>query len=101
MADKPARGTPDGKTKWRPRTLLVRGGLKRSQFGETSEAIFTTSGYVYDDAEEAELAFKGEKQRYIYSRFSNPTVSMFEERMAALEGTQVCRATASGMSAVF
>lgn len=92
--------TPD-KPAYRPRTLLVRGGLKRSQFQETSEAIFTTSGYVYDNAEEAEASFKGEKSRYIYSRFSNPTVSMFEERLAALECAEVCRATASGMSAVF
>ena len=97
MANTPERGTPA----LRPRTLLVRGGLKRSQFQETSEAIFATSGYVYDNAEEAEASFKGEKQRYIYSRFSNPTVSMFEERLAALEGAEVCRATASGMSAVF
>jgi O-succinylhomoserine sulfhydrylase len=93
--------TPRETSKLRPRTLLVRGGLKRSQFQETSEAIFATSGYVYDNAEEAELAFKGEKSRYIYSRFSNPTVGMFEERLAALEGAPVCRATASGMSAVF
>src|SRR5690349_4889890 len=97
MANTPERDKPA----YRPRTLLVRGGLKRSQFQETSEAIFATSGYVYDNAEEAEASFKGEKQRYIYSRFSNPTVSMFEERMAALEGAEVCRATASGMSAVF
>ncbi len=97
MANTPERDKPA----YRPRTLLVRGGLKRSQFQETSEAIFTTSGYVYDSAEEAESSFKGEKSRYIYSRFSNPTVSMFEERMAALEGAEVCRATASGMSAVF
>lgn len=97
MANTPERGKPA----YRPRTLLVRGGLKRSQFQETSEAIFATSGYVYDNAEEAEASFKGEKSRYIYSRFSNPTVSMFEERMAALEGAEVCRATASGMSAVF
>ena len=98
MANDPANEQP---TTWRPRTLLVRGGLKRSQFQETSEAIFATSGYVYDSAEESEAAFKGEKSRYIYSRFSNPTVSMFEERLAALEGAPVCRATASGMSAVF
>ena len=97
MANTPERD----KATFRPRTLLVRGGLKRSQFRETSEAIFTTSGYVYDSAEEAESSFKGEKSRYIYSRFSNPTVSMFEERLAALEGAEVCRATASGMGAVF
>ena len=97
MADTPEHGNP----KWRSRTLMVRGGLKRSQFQETSEAIFATSGYVYTSAEEAELAFKGQNSRYIYSRFSNPTVAMFEERLAALEGAPICRATASGMSAVF
>ncbi len=92
---------PPADPNWRPATKLIRGGLKRSQFQETSEAIFATSGYVYENAEDAESAFKGEKQRYIYSRFSNPTVAMFEERLALLEGAEVCRATASGMSAVF
>ena len=92
---------PPADPNWRPSTKLIRGGLKRSQFQETSEAIFATSGYVYENAEDAEAAFKGEKQRYIYSRFSNPTVAMFEERMALLEGAELCRATASGMSAVF
>ncbi len=86
---------------WRPRTNLVRGGTLRSQFLETCEGLYVTSGYVYENAEEAELAFKGETQRYIYSRFSNPTVTMFEERMALLEGAEVCRVTASGMAAVF
>ena len=97
MADTPKH---DPST-WRSRTQMVRGGLKRSQFQETSEAIFATSGYVYTTAEEAELAFKGQNSRFIYSRFSNPTVAMFEERLAALEGAPICRATASGMSAVF
>ena len=92
---------PPANPNWRPATKLIRGGLKRSQFQETSEAIFATSGYVYENAEDAESAFKGEKQRYIYSRFSNPTVAMFEERLALLEGAELCRATASGMSAVF
>ena len=92
---------PPANPNWRPATKLIRGGLKRSQFQETSEAIFATSGYVYENAEDAESAFKGEKQRYIYSRFSNPTVAMFEERLALLEGADLCRATASGMSAVF
>ncbi|WNK00138.1 O-succinylhomoserine sulfhydrylase [Thalassospiraceae bacterium LMO-JJ14] len=86
---------------WRPATQLVRGGTSRSPFEETSEAIFMTSGYVYPSAEEAELAFKGDKKRYIYSRYANPTLSVFEERLALLEGTQHCVATASGMSAVF
>jgi len=86
---------------YRPRTNLVRGGLERSNFQETSEAVFTTSGYVYGSAEEAEAAFKGENANYIYSRFSNPTVTMFERRMALAEGMESCRATASGMAAVF
>jgi O-succinylhomoserine sulfhydrylase len=97
MANTPERDTSN----WRPRTLLVRGGLKRSEFQETSEAIFATSGYIYKTAEEAEQTFKGETDRYIYSRFANPTVATFEQRLAALEGAPLCRATASGMSAVF
>jgi O-succinylhomoserine sulfhydrylase len=67
-------------------TKLVQGGLQRSNFSETSEAIFMTSGYVYASAEEAEAAFASKNAHYIYSRFSNPTVQMFEERMALLEG---------------
>ena len=86
---------------YREQTLLVRGGLERSGFDETSEAIFLTSGYVYKSAEEAEAAFKGDRVRYVYSRYANPTVSMFEERLAKLEGAAFCQATASGMSAVF
>ena len=86
---------------WRQATRLVRGGTKRSNFEETSEALFLTSGYVYGSAEEAEKTFKNEIVRYQYSRFANPTVGMFEERLAALEGAEICFATASGMSAVF
>jgi O-succinylhomoserine sulfhydrylase len=86
--------------KWRKRTLAVRGGQVRSGFQETSEALFMTSGYAYEQAEEAEARFKGESPGYQYSRFGNPTVSMFEERMAALEGAPVGRATATGMAAV-
>jgi len=86
---------------WRPATKLVRGGQMRTQFQETSEALFLTSGYVYDEAEQAELAFKGDLDRYVYSRFKNPTVSMFEERMALLEDAEICHGTATGMSAVF
>ncbi len=93
--------TSDDSKDWRRRTRLVRGGTRRSEFQETSEGIFATSGYVYKSAEEAEAAFKGENANYIYSRFSNPTVTMFEERMALLEGMPTCRATASGMAAVF
>ena len=87
--------------KWRPATNLVRGGTNRSNFAETNEGIFMTSGYIYDTAEQAQRAFQGEEDRFIYSRFSNPTVGMFEERMALLEGAVSCRATATGMAAVF
>ena len=86
--------------KLRQATRLVHGGTMRSQFGETSEAMFLTQGYVYPDMETAEARFKGESAGFIYSRFSNPTVAMFEERMALLEGAEAARATASGMAAV-
>ena len=87
-------------TKYRPRTALVHGGTVRSQFGETSEAMFLTSGYTYETMEAAERRFKNEEPGFVYSRFSNPTVRMFEERMALLEGAEDARATASGMAAV-
>ena len=86
---------------WRPDTLAVRGGLMRSGFDETAEALYPTSGYVYADAEEAESAFKEEIDRFVYSRYGNPTVAMLEERMRVLHGAEACQATASGMSAVF
>lgn len=85
----------------RPDTLAVRGGLVRSQFQEMSEALFLTQGYVYDDAAQAESAFAGEHDRFLYSRYNNPTVSTFEERLRLLEGAEAAFATASGMSAVF
>ena len=85
----------------RPETLAVRGGLARSHFDETSEGLFLTSGYVYATAEEAEAAFKDEIDRFIYSRYGNPTVAMFQERMRLLEGAEACFATATGMAAVF
>ena len=85
----------------RPDTLAIRGGLARSSFDETAEAIFLTSGFVYDSAEQAEAAFKEEIEKFIYSRYGNPTVAMFEERLRLLEGAEACFATASGMSAVF
>ena len=84
----------------RPRTMLVRGGQERSPFMETSEALYLTSGYVYETAEEAEAAFKGDVDRYIYSRYGNPTVAMFEERLRMFEGAEFCRGTASGMAAI-
>ena len=86
---------------WRPQTRAVRGGQLRSNFDETSEALYLTSGYAYSSAEEAEATFKGESTHYQYSRFGNPTVTMFENRLAALEGAEACRATSTGMSAVF
>ena len=90
----------DAKRNWKPATTLVHGGALRSQFGETSEAIFLTQGYVYETAEAAEARFKGELPGFVYSRYSNPTVDMFEKRMCALEGAEDARATASGMAAV-
>jgi O-succinylhomoserine sulfhydrylase len=84
----------------RPATLAVHGGILRSQFGENSEAIFLTQSYVYDTAEAAEARFKGTDPGFIYSRYANPTVAMFEERMRLLEGAGAARATASGMAAV-
>ncbi|MEN3794421.1 O-succinylhomoserine sulfhydrylase [Fulvimarina sp. MAC3] len=90
----------DKKKGWRPATELVHGGTMRSNFGEVSEAIFLTQGYVYDTAEQAEARFKGEDPGFIYSRYSNPTTRMFEERMILLEGAEDARSTASGMAAV-
>ena len=82
-------------------TTAVHGGIQRSQFDETAEALYLTSGYVYGTAEEAAEAFDGERDRYIYSRYGNPTVQMFIDRLAAIEGAEAGEATASGMSAVF
>lgn len=90
----------DKTAKWSDATKLVHGGTIRSNFGETSEALFLTSGYVYDNAEQAEARFKGDEEGYIYSRFMNPTIKMFEERMKLLEGAPDGRATATGMAAV-
>jgi O-succinylhomoserine sulfhydrylase len=84
----------------RTATKLVRGGTKRSLFNETSEAIFMNSGFVYDSAEQAAGRFKGENEGFIYSRYANPTLTMFEERMILLEGAEAARGTASGMAAV-
>ncbi len=83
-----------------PETRLIHAGTLRSQFGETSEALFLTQGFVYDSAEQCEARFIGKEPGYLYSRFSNPTVNMFETRMAALEGAESARATATGMAAV-
>ena len=95
-------GNAVGERGWRPRTEAVRGGLTRSQHRETAEALFITSGFVYDDAAEAEAAFAAKTAtRFVYSRFGNPTVQTFEERLRRLEGAEACRATATGMAAVF
>jgi len=88
------------KENWRPATKLIHSGTTRSQFGETSETLYLTQGYLYDSAEAAEARFKGDEDGYIYSRYGNPTVSMFEERMCDIEGAEDARAMASGMAAV-
>ncbi len=85
---------------YRPETRLVHAGTLRSEFGETSEALFLTQGYIYDSAEECEQRFSGKIPGYVYSRYSNPTMDMFERRMAALEGAEAARSTATGMAAV-
>src|SRR4029453_8760263 len=90
-----------GSTKrYRPETKLVHAGALRSQFGETSEALFLTQGFVYDTAEQCEARFKGEDPGFLYSRFSNPTVAMFERRMIELEGAEAPPAPAPGRAAV-
>ena len=84
-----------------PDTVAVRGGLARTGFGETGEALFLTSGFTYDSAEQAEAAFKEETDHFVYSRFANPTVATFEARIAAIEGAEAALATSTGMSAMF
>jgi O-succinylhomoserine sulfhydrylase len=86
--------------RYRPETRMVHSGTLRSQFGETSEALYLTQGYVYDSAEQCEARFKGEDPGFIYSRYSNPTIAMFERRMIELEGAEAARSTATGMAAV-
>ncbi|HSI41978.1 MAG TPA: O-succinylhomoserine sulfhydrylase [Xanthobacteraceae bacterium] len=96
----PAKLSPADIAALRPDTRLVHGGILRSPYGETSEAMYLTQGYVYETAEQAEARFKGDDPGFIYTRYSNPTVAMFEARLALLEGAEVARATASGMAAV-
>ncbi|MBO0345444.1 O-succinylhomoserine sulfhydrylase [Roseibium sp. CAU 1637] len=91
---------PNDSSSWRPATQLVHGGTTRSQFGETSETLYLTQGFVYDTAEFAERRFNGEEPGFVYSRYANPTVAMFEDRIKMLEGAEAARATASGMAAV-
>jgi len=88
------------KHKYRPETRLVQSGVLRSQYGETSESLFLTQGYVYENSAQAEARFKGEDDGYQYSRFANPTVTMFERRIAEFEGAEAARATSTGMAAV-
>lgn len=85
---------------WKPQTRLVHAGQERSPHGETSEALYLTSGFVYKNAEEAEARFLGEDDGYVYSRYANPTLSTLEKRLASLEGAEACRTTSSGMAAV-
>ena len=96
-------GTSDSESpdQWGPATQAVRGGMTRSPFGETAEAMFLTQSFVYDSAEAANARFAGENPGYIYSRYANPTVKMFEDRLALIEGAEFCRSTASGMAAIF
>ncbi|MBI1340377.1 O-succinylhomoserine sulfhydrylase [bacterium] len=97
MADDTPRTPP---ARWRPATVMARGGLTRSPWGETSEAMFLSSGFVYESAASHAARMAGDEPGYIYSRYANPTVRMFEERLALIEGAEDCRATASGMSAI-
>lgn len=92
--------SPAPAAQYRPETRLVHSGTLRSQYGETSEALFLTQGYVYNSAEECEARFKGEDPGFIYSRYSNPTIAMFERRMIELEGAEAARSAATGMAAV-
>lgn len=92
--------SPASTAHYRPETRLVHSGTLRSQYGETSEALFLTQGYVYNSAEECEARFKGEDPGFIYSRYSNPTIAMFERRMIELEGAEAARSAATGMAAV-
>ena len=85
---------------WEPETRAVRGGLARSPYGEISEALYLTQSFAYDSAEAADARFAGDAPGYIYQRFGNPTTQMFEDRLALIEGAEMCRATASGMAAV-
>src|ERR1700733_2182794 len=85
---------------WEGATRLVRGGTTRSQFGETAEALYLTQSFIYDTAESADARFAGNDPGFIYTRYGNPTVRMFEERLALLEGAGDCQATGSGMAAV-
>ena len=98
MADDDHREDPQA---WETATKLIRGGVARSPYGETAEALYLTQSFVYDSAEAADARFSGEQPGFVYSRYANPTVKMFEDRLALLEGAEACRTAASGMAAVF
>ena len=91
---------PTDPNTWETATKLIRGGINRSKFGETAEALYLTQGYVYDSAEQADARFAGDEPGYVYSRYANPTCRMFEERLALLEGAETCRTAATGMAAI-
>src|ERR1700727_1791462 len=91
---------PTDPNTWETATKLIRGGINRSKFGETAEALYLTQGFVYDSAEQADARFAGDEPGFVYSRYANPTCRMFEERLALLEGAETCRSAASGMAAV-
>ena len=97
----PRAERPEPDWKLNPQTQSIRAGLARSGFGETSEALYLSSGFTYSSAEEAAISFADETDHFLYSRFANPTIQMFEKRMAALEGAESCMGTGSGMSAMF
>ena len=88
------------KTEYQPSTRLIHSGVERTPYGETSEALFLTSGFVYESAEAAEAAFTGSAPRFQYSRFGNPTISTLEAKLASIEGAEACRVTATGMAAI-
>jgi O-succinylhomoserine sulfhydrylase len=95
-----ADAEPTDPKEWETATKLIRGGLHRSMYGETAEALYLTQGFVYDSAEQADARFAGDEPGFVYSRYANPTNRMFEERLALVEGAEACRTTASGMAAV-
>jgi O-succinylhomoserine sulfhydrylase len=97
MTESNNRESPD---EWETATKLIRGGLTRSPYGETAEALFLTQSFVYDTAEQADARFAGDDPGFVYSRYANPTTKMFEDKLALLEGAEACRSTASGMAAV-
>ena len=97
MADAPGG---DGKKGWKPATKAVRGGLMRSEHGEISEAIYLTSGFSYDSAEQAMRRMAGEEDGFVYSRYGSPTCEMLQQRFALIENAETCRVAASGMGAI-